>query len=365
VALKKPSELFNIKEVNDIVKSVTAIDENYDNKEFLKKDIEDEISFSINAIDGAFKNIQEKIQETTQNQLEKYRKDFIEIYDFVNKIATNELPKYKKLILTSDLRVESRISSLKNELYQKLEEHISQTKQTIHELYQSEVGQIKCLANNIDAVERYIANHSDDIIRLRREIFEELEKQPFNLKNVENKIEKVSKSYDVISEGLLNEPPTSSNSDPLTPLNTDFVTLAQLQEHYRLFLNRIQQQLSTIGGGGEVRLKYLDDIVGIATNASAYDGMFLKYDHTSNKFVFSDVTAGLTSETQTLNNVLALGNISSLGMSVGISTFNNVTIGGATTSLVVEGDGVFFALDALPGLALARLEALRDTVRRL
>jgi hypothetical protein len=28
-----------------------------------------------------------------------------------------------------------------------------------------------------------------------------------------------------------------------------------------LFINRVQQQLSTLGGGGETRLKYLDDIV--------------------------------------------------------------------------------------------------------
>jgi sugar/nucleoside kinase (ribokinase family) len=42
-----------------------------------------------------------------------------------------------------------------------------------------------------------------------------------------------------------------------------------------------------------------------------------------------------------------------------------VLYGNIAASLVVEGDGVFFALDALPSLALARLEALRDTVRRL
>lgn len=39
--------------------------------------------------------------------------------------------------------------------------------------------------------------------------------------------------------------------------------------------------------------------------------------------------------------------------------------GNVAASLVVEGSGVFFALEALPGLALARLEALRPTVKRV
>jgi sugar/nucleoside kinase (ribokinase family) len=39
--------------------------------------------------------------------------------------------------------------------------------------------------------------------------------------------------------------------------------------------------------------------------------------------------------------------------------------GGISASLVVEGSGPFYALDALPGLAQARLEALRETVHRI
>ncbi|MBN2148545.1 MAG: carbohydrate kinase family protein [Anaerolineales bacterium] len=39
--------------------------------------------------------------------------------------------------------------------------------------------------------------------------------------------------------------------------------------------------------------------------------------------------------------------------------------GSASASLVVEGSGSFYALDALPGLAQARLEALREAVRKI
>ena len=54
----------------------------------------------------------------------------------------------------------------------------------------------------------------------------------------------------VINEGLLDEIASINNSDPLTPLEQKFVTLDKLAEHYRTFINRIQEQIATIGGGG-------------------------------------------------------------------------------------------------------------------
>lgn len=90
-------------------------------------------------------------------------------------------------------------------------------------------------------------------------------------------------------ESIITEPPETNNQDHLTPLTQQFVTFKQLQDHYKTFINRIQQQLSTLGGGGETQLKYLDDVVGIATNASAYDGKYLRYNHSIRKFEFSQV----------------------------------------------------------------------------
>ena len=64
------------------------------------------------------------------------------------------------------------------------------------------------------------------------------------------------------SLGLLAEPSDiKQQNDPLTPLDQKFATLDDLQSHYKLFLSRIQQQLSTLGGGGETRFEFLDDVV--------------------------------------------------------------------------------------------------------
>lgn len=71
-----------------------------------------------------------------------------------------------------------------------------------------------------------------------------------------DRLSKVEKNP--IKEGLLNIPPEEKTPDPLTPLNQNFTTFEDLDKHYKLFLNRIQQQLSTLGGGGETNLAYMD-----------------------------------------------------------------------------------------------------------
>lgn len=60
------------------------------------------------------------------------------------------------------------------------------------------------------------------------------------------------------SLGLLAEPIKTNNLDPLTPLNQKFATFDDLQRHYKIFIDRVQQQLSTLGGGGETNLTYMD-----------------------------------------------------------------------------------------------------------
>ena len=142
-----------------------------------------------------------------------------------------------------------------------------EVKEIFTELYQGEVERV---------VDTYVSRYSKDIINLREDLFHEIKKKPVvDLRVLEEKINLLTLKYNQLSEGLLNEPSTGLE-DP--------VTFEQLKNHYQLLVGRLQEQLSTLGGGGEVRLQYLDDIVGIATNAAAYDGKFLKYNHSLKKF---------------------------------------------------------------------------------
>jgi hypothetical protein len=88
------------------------------------------------------------------------------------------------------------------------------------------------------------------------------------------------------SLGLLSEPSdVKQQQDPITPLDQKFATLDDLQKHYSTFLSRIQQQLSTLGGGGETRLEFLDDV---DRDSAKRDNYFLKYDANINKWVGDD-----------------------------------------------------------------------------
>ena len=118
--------------------------------------------------------------------------------------------------------------------------------------------------------------------------------EPINEEVIEEIVEVVEELQEELEEpkkptliekslGLLAEPSnTKVQQDPLTPLNQNFATLEDLDKHYKLFLNRIQQQLSTLGGGGETRLEFLDDI---DRNSAKTDNYFLKYDATLNKWI--------------------------------------------------------------------------------
>ena len=199
-------------------------------------------------------------------------------------------------------------------------------------------------------------NHLDNYIKkdvkdLKEEVIDDVSRLLkgdilLNVGRLEKKIEDIREKYDAIKpdeimqdiqEGLVNIPPNEKNSDPLTPLDQNFVTTQQLQDHYRLFLNRIQQQLATLGGGGETQLKYLDDIVGIATNASAYDGKFLKYNHTTGKFEFDTAGGGgggaMSKDTQE-NLIAGTG----AGENLGGSSNKNVLVGDQAGNDIVSGD---------------------------
>jgi len=124
-------------------------------------------------------------------------------------------------------------------------------------------------------IEDVIEESLDEVLEVLEDHKEELEEPKEDL------IEK--------SLGLLADPSdVKQQNDPLTPLDQKFATLDDLQKHYNTFLTRIQQQISTLGGGGETRLRYLDDVVGIATNPGAYNNKFLQWNSTTNKAEFVD-----------------------------------------------------------------------------
>ena len=251
----------------------------------------------------------------------------IKYYDEDVKTLRNEITSVKNSIpevkyYDKDVKeLKEQIKSVKNSIpevkyydedVKELKEQIASVKGSIPEVkyYDEEVKNLykKVSAIKIPDQEKYLKEVKEIYSTFEEKNHKILEK----VKYLEEVFEKFNE--ETLTEGLLNEPLDVKNSDPLTPLDQNFVTLDQLKEHYRLFISRIQQQLSTLGGGGETRLEFLDDV----DRASAkINGRFLKYDSASGKWIGA---LGGSGGSQTIDETLQIGNTSSIGMSVGVIT---------------------------------------------
>ena len=344
------NELYVGEQVNQLQEVVES------NISGIREEIGEKFENIADVVDNNINYFDQKLEETS-SQVKKTTDTYAKISNVLeNKVLkeNQKFEEYSELIenlsqafgnlsgaLKEELNVSSQLTEEKFEEYKKQFENISTELETFVDVrledYHKEILDIKADVvineQHIKSVDKYIQEHHQELVELKEEVFIEIKKLPVgnfqeNLERLEKKIDYIKETYskiepevivkEVIKEGLLNEPPNTKNSDPLTPLDQKFVTLTQLQEHYRLFINRIQQQLSTLGGGGETRLKYLDDIVGIATNASAYDGKYLKYNHSLGQFEFADVDISNDSWVDGALGPYTLG-------SVGIGTTNAIT----------------------------------------
>ena len=136
----------------------------------------------------------------------------------------------------------------------------------------------------------------------------------------------IKKTQVDLAEGLLNEPPSQKETaggqtDPLTPLDQKFATLDDLSKHYRLFVNRIQTQLSTMGGGGAGFIKDLDDVTFDQTTGT---GKLLIYNGSKWVGIASTAVGGgdasTLAENATGTNLVLSGNLSVAG----IATYEDV-----------------------------------------
>ena len=93
------------------------------------------------------------------------------------------------------------------------------------------------------------------------------------------------------AKGLFATSDTVKTQDPLTPFNQRYATMEDLQKHYSTFLTRIQQQMSTLGGGGEVWFRWLDDVDRSTIDTpEANQEHVLRYNSVTKKFFFGELT---------------------------------------------------------------------------
>ena len=303
-----PKWVNEVNEVPDfswIGKTFSVIDEDFVNVNDHIKDLKIKFDSDIHNLTENLdtKDFEKKVEikEVRDHLNETKDKIYEEIKDAVGKIWSHH-DEFKD----DDRKLKKSVLSKLNETKQNIDATIAES----NKKYRSSNRELKDYFNKLQLEIHNlpeIKDYDDSIGSLKKNLFD-LDKQYRNTKDniVElYKIVEELKEQQTITEGLLNEPPTYEQSvggkpDPLTPIDKKFATVEDLSKHYTTFVNRVQQQLATFGGGGAVELQYLDDISGISTNISAYDGMQLVVDldqtgvHKGKKFKFTTVSAGVT-----------------------------------------------------------------------
>ena len=366
-----------------------------------------------------YEALSEEVEETLSNAKEfvdeKYNQDFNNINEKINiinqkinNIKTDDILTYKNLIAGSEIKTESKIKefaeSLNNtvndvvskielvkedntEIFDTLNSKVNQVNQ-IHNLIIEDIEKNETTRDELDKKivdlkveilrnESHIKNQNKNIENIHEDVksainklnIDEIEQNNFKLARKIKYFEEVFEKFnekEILNENIITEPSSTNNDDPLTPLDNNFVTLDQLQNHYRLFINRIQQQLATIGGGGETRLEFLDDI---DRDTAKSNGKFLKYDESLDKWVGGDAGGQANTfkvEDLTDNRVVIVGtggeleddanltfNGSTLAVGVNLDVTGDLDVDGHTEldNLNVSGLSTFVgALDASGGV---------------
>lgn len=317
----------------------------YEDIENLQKELKDKDKSVDSVLSEKIAEIKNFIDES-RSEIESTSKTYENLYnDFKQReiYESRKLEEYSKSLGEFSTKLENLENTLTEDVCE-LQSNLDISTSTYYDVLKKEVGyfeenisnKIKDLEINFVRNEKHIENARQDLQDVLFKLnIEEIESKNKNLVEKINQLEKILEKFDekkLLSEDAsltLAEPPNVKNKDPLTPLDQNYVTLKDLQDHYRLFINRVQQQLATIGGGGAGYVKDLSDVsfdestgtnklliyngsnwVGIASTAlsggggsstligltdvdssNLGDGRFLRYDASTSEFTFAPVSA--------------------------------------------------------------------------
>ena len=226
---------------------------------------------------------------TDFKQREIYESRKLEDYsDLLNKFSS-KLENIENTFTEDICEIQSNLDISTSKYYDILKKEVGFFEQNIS-------TKLKDLEINFERNEIHILNAKKELQEVISKLnIDEIESKNKKLFDRINQLESVLEKFDekkLLFENVsptLTNPPNTKTSDPLTPLDQNFITLDQLQSHYRLFIHRIQQQLSTIGGGGAVRLDDLDDV---DRTSAKVDGYVLAYHASTGKFIGTAVSGG-------------------------------------------------------------------------
>jgi len=176
-----------------------------------------------------------------------------ELSDFFKLISEDKKKKKEDFNeMVGDLGLDSLFQDIAAEKRRIKEEKENEEKKQ-QEQFNKLVGDIDIDSLLDDLFKAKVETKVELVQEIKEDVVEEIEEEV-----IEEVVEEVIWEEEVVEEEFKKEPSLVEKSlgllsEPSEDLGVDknFATLDDLQNHYRKFLNRIQQQLSTLGGGGE------------------------------------------------------------------------------------------------------------------
>ena len=260
--------------------------------------------------------VSDKLQETKENILKEIKETVIRVWDHHHEFKND------------DRLLKKQILSQFNNLKQRVDEEVKQFNLKNKEARDLSKGYFDDLADEISNLPKpkYYDENIRDITKDIKKLNNHHDYNTTNISELYRIVEELKGKQEVLKEELaeqgtmLADPPDTNNDDPLTPIDQNFVTVDQLQKHYKLFVERVQYQLASIGGGGAGFIKDLDDV-----SFDGTDNQLLIYNATDSKWVGIASTAlggnNVSGDLTVSGDAVISGNISVAGT----ITYDDVT----------------------------------------
>ena len=200
--------------------------------------------------------VSDKLQETKENILKEIKETVIRVWDHHHEFKND------------DRLLKKQILSQFNVLKQRVDEEVKKFNLKNKEARDLSKGYFDNLADEISNLPKpkYYDENIRDLTKDIKKLNNHHDYNTTNISELYRIVEELKGKQEILKEELdeqstlLAEPPETDNEDPLTPIDQNFVTVDQLQKHYKLFVERVQYQLASIGGGGAGFIKDLDDV---------------------------------------------------------------------------------------------------------
>ena len=285
---------------------------------------------------GEVSKVREDLKEAKEKIYEELKETAIKIYEHQTQFKDDDR-KLKKQVL-------SRLNETKGKLEKQILDFNVKNYENNKEL-QNYFDGLKEEISNLPEV-KYYDNPIRDLKNELSKLDEKREEQGVNITELYKIVEELRGNQQELTE-IYNDrpigpdPKEKQGNDPLTPTDQKFATLKDLAANYRLFVNRVEQQLYTIGGGGAGFLKDLADvnISGLANKDS------LIWNSTTSMWDVGSVSSGSTTWIHTAAGIHTLSNV---GIATTARSDSALYVEGTATitgDLNVTGDIVYDEVD--------------------